>query len=198
MIGRPVRLLSIAAVAAIGSMLSAADASAGCMSCGCTPVYSYAYVMPCAAYAPPMYVVNQGPAYTMPVPIAAEPTPAYSYPYVGPTTYYGEEQPYYGYPRWHHRHYASRYNYEGPGYRYDVPGYRPHGVRVFRPHIGPGRLYGDRLHRHGPRFAHMPHPHLGMPHHMQHMRPMHMRGPAPGYVQPMHGPKGPVVKKPLH
>src|ERR1700730_1333656 len=89
MLGRPV-LLSIAA--AIGSLLSVSDASAGCYSCGCgTPVvYSYAYASPCATYAlPPMYVINQGPAYTLPVPIAAE--PAYAYPYVG-----RDHRPFYG------------------------------------------------------------------------------------------------------
>ena len=88
MFGRPV-LLSIAA-AAIGSVLSVTAASASCYSCGCgTPVvYSYTYASPCAPrmyYLPPMYVVNQGPAYTLPVPIAAEPTPVY--PYVGVRSY---------------------------------------------------------------------------------------------------------------
>jgi hypothetical protein len=202
--------MSMAAVAAIGSMLSVTNASAGCMSCGCnTPVV---YASPCATYAapvyampyyyaaPPMYVVNQGPAYTLPVPIAAEPTPAYSYPYVGATTSYYGAEPYYGYPRWHrHHHWARRYGYEGPSY---MPAYRPYGVRVFRPHLGPGRLYGDRLHHFGPRFAHIPRARVMMPRHLRampmhmhpqmHMRaPMHMRGPAPGYVHPQ-GTKKPM------
>jgi hypothetical protein len=169
MLGRPV-LLSIAA--AIGSLLSVSDASAGCFSCGCgTPVvYSYAYASPCATYAlPPMYVVNQGPAYTLPVPIAAE--PAYGYPYVGrgyrasygATAYEGEEADeaadvYPGAYR-HHRRY-------GLDDRYRV-----------RPHIGMRRLYGER------RFAHIP----GVRMHMQHRMQMQMRmSPrlAPGFVHP--------------
>ncbi len=173
MLGRPV-LLSIAA--AIGSLLSVGDASAGCYSCGCgTPpvVYSYAYASPCATYRlPPMYVVNQGPAYTLPVPIAAEPTPAY--PYIGyghryhasygATAYYGAEADEADvYPRAYR---AQRYGY-GLDYRY-----RHHG----RPHIGMRRHYGDR------RLAHVPGPRM----HMQHrMRPMHVSPRlAPGVVHP--------------
>jgi hypothetical protein len=180
MLGRPV-LLSIAA-AAIGSVLSATDASAGCFSCGCgTPVvYSYAYASPCAVYAaPPMYVVNQGPAYTMPVPIAAEPTPVYSYPYVGArrygaTAYYGEEPDEADvYPRayrHHHRH----------SYGLDYRGYRHHG----RPHIGMRHLYGER-HRYR---AHVPYARMHMQHRMHQMHRMHrmhmpMR-PVPGVVHP--------------
>jgi len=172
------------------------------MSCGCNApvVYSYTYASPCAApmyyAAPPMYVVNQGPAYSMPVPIAAEPTPAYGYPYVGATTsYYGAapyygETPYYGdvYPRMHRRHWASRYGYEGP--EHVGPGFRPYGRRVFRPHIG--RFHAERLHHMGPRFAHVPYGRINLPHHMRTMpmhvhAPMHVRplhGPAPGYVHP--------------
>lgn len=190
MLGRPV-LLSIAA--AIASLVSVTGASASCYSCGCNaaPVV-YSYATPCASYAaPPMYIVNQGPAYTLPVPIAAEPTPAYSYPYVGHShRYYGAER-YYGdvYPRMHrrHHHWRASYGYDR-GYRLDR-GFRldrfqrHHG----RPHIGM---------RH---FAHIPRAHMHMQrqfrhmnmHRQMHMRPhMHMqmrpqmRGPAPGFVHP--------------
>jgi len=137
MLGRPV-LMSIAA--AIGSLLSVTGASASCYSCGCSapPVYSYSYAMPCATYAaPPMYIVNQGPAYTLPVPIAAEPTPAYSYPYVGrPQAYYGDdEQQYEVYPRSYRRHHWRQSygydRYQDRGFRLDR-GYRNHS----RPYIG--------------------------------------------------------------
>ena len=192
MLGRPV-LMSIAA--AIGSLLSVTGASASCYSCGCSapPVYSYSYAMPCATYAaPPMYIVNQGPAYTLPVPIAAEPTPAYSYPYVGrPQAYYGDdEQQYEVYPRSYRRHHWRQSygydRYQDRGFRLDR-GYRHHS----RPYIGM---------RHHHRFAHIPRAHMHMQrqfHHMQmrqhmhmrhqmHMRPhmQHMRGPAPGFVHP--------------
>lgn len=172
MLGRPV-LMSIAA-AAIGSVLSVTDASAGCFSCGCgTPVvYSYAYASPCATYAlPPMYVVNQGPAYTLPVPIAAEPTPVY--PYVGrgyrATAYYGEDADEAEvYPRAYRHHYRH-------GYGLDYRSYRHHG----RPHIGMRRFHGER-HR---RFSHIPHMRM----HMQHRMQMHMpRRPMPGVVHPRH------------
>lgn len=189
MLGRPV-LLSIAA--AIGSLLSATGASAGCFSCGCNApvVYSYSYASPCATYAaPPMYIVNQGPAYTLPVPIAAEPTPAYSYPYVGrPQAYYGdEEQQYQVYPRMHRRHHWRQSygydRYQDRGYRLDR-GFRHHG----RPHIGMRQFYGDRYRR----FAHVPRARFDVPRHFRqmhirppmHLRTPHLRGPAPGYVHP--------------
>jgi hypothetical protein len=176
MFGRPV-LLSIAA-AAIGSVLSVTDASASCYSCGCgTPVvYSYTYASPCAPrmyYLPPMYVVNQGPAYTLPVPVAAEPTPVYPYvgvrPY-GATAYADEGDEAEAYPRGyrHHRHYGHD--------RYLDRGLRHHG----RPHIGMRHLYGER-HR---RLGHMPHARMM---HMQHRMQMQMRmSPrlAPGVVHP--------------
>ena len=176
MLGRPV-LMSIAA-AAIGSVLSVTDASAGCFSCGCgTPVvYGYAYASPCATYAlPPMYVVNQGPAYTLPVPIAAEPTPVY--PYIGmrsygATAYYGEEADEGEvYPR------ARAYrHYQRDGYGLDYRRYRHHG----RPHIGMRHLYGER-HR---RFSHVPHMRMHMQQRMHRMQ-MPMR-PMPGVVHPRH------------
>jgi hypothetical protein len=170
MLGRPV-LLSIAA--AIGSLLSVTDASAGCYSCGCgTPVvYGYAYASPCATYVlPPMYVVNQGPAYTLPVPIAAEPTPVY--PYIGrghyaaygASAYDGEEDEAEVYPR------AYRSHGYGLDYRY-----RHHG----RPHIGMRRLYGER------RLAHIPHARMHMQHRMQMRMQMRMpMRPMPGVVHP--------------
>jgi hypothetical protein len=170
MLGRPV-LLSVAA--AIGSLLSVTDASAGCYSCGCgTPVvYSYVYASPCATYSlPPMYVVNQGPAYTLPVPIAAEPTPVY--PYVGyrhrasygMTMYQGEEadESVDVYPR-------SYRGYHRYGYGLDYRRHRHHG----RPHVGMRRFHGDR------RFAHMPHSHMHM--NMQHRMQMRL---TPGVVHP--------------
>jgi hypothetical protein len=117
-------------------------------------------------------VVNQGPAYTMPVPIAAEPTPVYSYPYVGArrygaTAYYGEEDEADVYPRayrHHHRHH----------YGLDYRSYRHHG----RPHIGMRHLYGERYRR----FSHIPHMRMHMQHRMHRMH-MPMR-PTPGVVHP--------------
>src|SRR5205085_4511394 len=117
--------------------------------------------------------VNQGPAYTLPVPIAAEPTPVY--PYVGVSAYgstaYAEE----GdeaevYPRAYRRH---SYGYD----RYLDRGYRHHG----RPHIGMRHLYGER-HR---RFGHMPHARMHMQHRMHMQMRMPMR-PMPGVVHPRH------------
>lgn len=172
MLGRPV-LMSVAA-AAIGSVLSVNDASAGCFSCGCSAPVVYA--SPCATYAapvyyaaPPMYVVNQGPAYTLPVPIAAEP----AYPYIGARHYgataYGEEADEAEvYPRAYRHHHRHR--------GYDLHrGYRHHG----RPHIGMRHLYGER-HRH--RF-HVPHARMHMQRSMRMHMPMH-RGPMPGVVHP--------------
>src|SRR5438094_10352986 len=100
MSGRPVRLLAAATIAAAASLFAITAASAGCYSCGSSysyqapvayytapVVYSYSYAAPAAYAAPcncggyaapaPMYVVNQGPSYTAPVTINAEPTPAY-------------------------------------------------------------------------------------------------------------------------
>ena len=95
MSGRPVRLLTAAAIAAAASLCSRSPhASAGCYSgCGYAApvaytapvVYSYSYAAPCgvrfvlrwraaamaaataAATRAPMYVVNQGPTYDAPV-----------------------------------------------------------------------------------------------------------------------------------
>lgn len=174
MFGRPV-LLSIAA-AAIGSVLSVSDASAGCFSCGCgTPVvYGYAYASPCATtrmyYLPPMYVVNQGPAYTLPVPIAAEPTPVY--PYVGVSPYGStasaeEDDEAEVYPRAYRPHRHHGYD------RYLDRGYRHHG----RPYIG--MRHGER-HR---RLGYMPQLRMQMQHRMQMQMRMSPRL-TPGVVHP--------------
>jgi len=188
MAGRSVRLASIAAVAAAGAMLSVAQASAGCMSCGCSApvVYSYAYTTPCGYVTlPPMYVVNQGPAYTLPVPISAEPTPSYSYASV-PQAYEVEEpyygaQPYYGVTsRWDRGYVRPRYGYQGYGYR----GYR-YAPRVFNPYGNAGRrFYG--AYRFAPRFANVPpHARYGNPRYGHPMPMQQPAAPAPGYVHPM-------------
>lgn len=159
MLGRPV-LYTIAAAAI--AVLSASGASAGCYSCGCSaPVYSYAYVSPCATYAlPPMYVVNQGPSYTLPVyPYAAEPTP--SYPYVG-------------------RRYST-YTYDDaddvtyrPSYRY-----RDYGYRHRHHHYGRDLYRGDRY-RHRDSYRHRLYTNR-----MHTWRaPVRNRGLAPGFVHP--------------
>jgi hypothetical protein len=178
----------MAALAAIASLFSGGAASAGCYSCGCAPVvYSYRYVSPCAVYAPPMFVVNQGPAYTLPVPIAAEPTPYYD---PRPYRYVGRYAPY-----------ASEYEDDYPAVRRTwrprygiVPGYEgPRFRRHFGPYVGP-----RGIHRHGYRHRHMsymPSPRIRVPHAvrpMMHRGPlMHRphRGPAPGVVTPHAGPK---------
>ena len=134
--GGPLRLLP-AAIAAAVSLLSTGTASAGCCGCGAVTysapvVYSYSYsapvvyAQPCA-YASPMYVVNQGPAYTAPVSVTAEPTASYRYIYGG----YRRPYPSYsdGGVRWHRRHWHRGYGYRhgaaGPRLRC---GYR-HGYR---------------------------------------------------------------------
>jgi hypothetical protein len=154
MSGRPVRLLTAAAIAAAASLLSIASASAGCYSCGASysyaapvayytapVVYSYSYAAPAAYAAPscgcggytasaPMYVVNQGPTYNAPVTVDAEQEPAYEPSYRRGYSYYGE-----GGPRWRHRHWHRGLGYRGLGYRglgYRGLGYRGLGYRGFR------------------------------------------------------------------
>lgn len=187
MLGRPVRLLSMAAVAAIASLFSGGAASAGCYSCGCAPApVVYRYVSPCAAYAgPPMFVVNQGPAYTLPVPIAAKPTPYYDprpYRYVGryaPSPYAGayEDDDVPAVRRTWRPRYGIVPGYDGPRFR-----------RNFGPYVGPRGIYrGGYRHRH---LSYMPSPRIRVPHAvrpMMHRGPtMHRphRGPAPGVVTP--------------
>ena len=163
MSGRPVRLLSAATIAAAASLLSVSAVSAGCYSgCGYAApvahysapvVYSYSYSAPVSyaapcnpcgsasyGYASPMYVVNQGPAYTHPVTIAADPTPSYGYGYRRAYPYYAD-----GGVRWHRRHWHHR----GYGYRHHRFGYRHHGYRHGYRHHGP--RYGAVVpgYRHG-------------------------------------------------
>jgi len=155
MTGRPVRLLTAAAIAAAASLFSIASASAGCYGCGSSytyaapvayytapVVYSYSYAAPAAYAAPscgcggyaasyqaPMYVVNQGPSYNAPVTVEAEQEPAYEPSYRRGYSYYGE-----GGPRWRHRHWHRGLGYRGLGYRglgYRH-GYRGLGYRGFR------------------------------------------------------------------
>jgi hypothetical protein len=171
MLGRPV-LYTIAAAAI--SVLSASGASAGCYSCGCSaPVFTY--VSPCAAYAaPPMYVINQGPAYTRPVyPLAAVPTPAY--PYIGMrrygmSAYYADEAPFA-----YRRPYRA---YRGYGLGLDL---RYRHRHHHRPHIGMRHFHHDGY-RHAARMHRM---HMMHRTPMMHRMPMRMpRGPMPGVVHP--------------
>lgn len=207
MSGRPVHLLTAAAVAA-ASLLSASAASAGCYSgCGYAApvayysapvVYSYSYsapvsyAAPCAnpcgyasyGYASPMYVVNQGPSYTAPV--IGEAEGVYDYGYRRSYPYYAD-----GGVRWHRRHWHHR----GYGYRHHGYGYRHHGYRRF----APGYRYGWRP-RHpmvghggiwrGPRHAGRMHM-MRMPGvvHPRHMGGHHMGGPRHMGGHPMGGPK---------
>jgi hypothetical protein len=218
MSGRPVHLVAAATIAAAASLFSISAASANCYSCGPSVVYqqptvSYAapvaYPAPvqyspgcgCAAHAP-MYVVNQGPAYTAPVPIEAEETPAYEPAYRRAYPYYSG-----GHMRWRHRHWyrgygARGYGYRGYGYRDHGPrfGYRGFGYRGFghrygavmpgarysmrHPMVGPGGIYrgGMNMNRmHGPR------PMVG-PGGM-HRAPQHAGGMRPGSVHPIGAPK---------
>jgi hypothetical protein len=173
MLGRPV-LYAIAA-AAVG-LLSAGQASAGCYSCGCSAPVVYA--SPCAQtyVLPPMFVINQGPAYTLPVPFSAEPTPAY--PYLGvryrANAYYGDEgDEVMAYP---------------PAYR-PYRGYRNFGYRLdyrYR-HFGRAHFGAHRFHDGYRRYAHMPRARMPMHMHMHRQMRMHgpmPRGPMPGFVHP--------------
>jgi hypothetical protein len=197
MSGRPVHLLAAAAIAAAASLVSVSAASAGCFSCGpsytyaapvayyaAPVVYSYSYAAPVAYPAPcncgyaapsaPMYVVNQGPAYTAPVMINAAPTPlppiSYGYNY----GYRGGYPIYSGAWHWHHR--SPGYGYRGFGPRY---GYRGYGYRGFDRRGFEHRGFGHQRYRYG---AVKPHARFGM-------RPPHH--PVPGLVQPMRNPTGP-------
>jgi hypothetical protein len=231
MSGRPVQFLTAAALAVAASFVSVSAASATCYTgCGVSyaapvavyaapVVYSYSYAAP-VAYAPscncayaapsPMYVVNQGPSFTEPVTVAADPTPAYeggyrrAYPYYGAG--YRRAAPYYagGGVRWHRHHWKHRVGHDGYRARF---GYRHHGVRhgaafhgrrfaMRQPMVGPGGIH--RKHWHGavgPRAVHRP-MHHGM--HRMHMHaPRHAGGGMkPGAVHPMGGPGGPKKKLP--
>jgi hypothetical protein len=177
MTGRPVRLLTAAALAAAASLLTVSAASAGCFSCGessyappvaqytAPVVYSYSYAAPvtyaapscgcggyAASYQSPMYIVNQGPAYDAPV--VGEPeeaAPALDYGYRRAYPYIG------GGARWHHRHWHRGYGDRGWGHR--GFGYRGLGHRGFG-HRGLGFREGYRGFRHGLRYS-MRHPIVG-------------------------------------
>jgi len=205
--GRPVHLLAAATLAAAASLISISAASAGCYNCGpsvsyapvvtyqAPAVYSQSYAAPvaypqscgCATQAP-MYVVNQGPAYTAPVTLEAEPTPAYEDGYQRAYPYYGA-----GGMRWHRRHWQRSYGYRHHhhGYRYGM-GYRYGGHAMF----GPGSSYRGGMNRmHGPRFAHGPRPRFDMPHRAERMHMM--RGPGMVHPQMGPGPRGPM-HGPMH
>jgi hypothetical protein len=160
-------MLAAAALATATIGLSASTASAGCFSCGCAPVV----YNPCASYSygytAPAYVVNQGPTYTMPVPITTEALPVVSYPqaypYVSP--YAGPYvRPYYGYRS------RAYLGYRGPafaprpwGYRGPAFAPRPWGYRRalvgpgFRPWVGPNMRWRHHMHRHQAHWGPRPH-----------------------------------------
>lgn len=201
MTGRPVRLLTAAALAAAASLLTVSAASAGCYGCGASysappvvqytapVVYSYSYAAPvtyaapscgcggyAASYQSPMYVVNQGPTYDAPV--VGEPeeaAPALDYGYRRAYRHIG------GGARWHHRGYGHR-SYGDRGWGHRGFGYRGIGHRGF------GYREGYRGFRHGMRYS-MRHPIVG-PGGMY--RPRHTmvgpggmhRGPRHGYAMP--------------
>jgi hypothetical protein len=159
MSGRPVRLLTAAAIAAAASLFSIASASAGCFGCGgsygyaapvahytAPVVYSYSYAAPAAYAAPscgcggyaasaPMYVVNQGPSYNAPVTVDAEQEPSAEYGDGSAYPNYGAGG--YGYRGYGYRGLGYRgLGYRGLGYRglgwrggYRGLGYRGHGYR---------------------------------------------------------------------
>ena len=159
MSGRPVRLLTAAAIAAAVSLLSISTASAGCHRCGCGPVrpsstvvYNYAYPAPIVyarrcAHPAPMYVVNQGPTYTAPVTLTAEPTPFYGYKC--------------GYRRAYSHH--RRHWHRGCGYRHAV--------------VSPRLHHGYRHH----------HRYGVVPRHLR--EPVPLQRTSPGSVHPMGAPK---------
>jgi hypothetical protein len=161
------RLLGIAAAAAVTTLATVAPAAAGCWSCGCAPAYTYVqprvvYVQPpCAAYYQrPVYVVNQGPTYTQPVPPEAMPSPyvhhrARPYPY-------GASMPYWRHHYRHHRHHVRGHFYRA--HRVHAPMFRPHRV-------------------HGPRVVHVP-KRMVVPHRAH---PVH--APMPRHMHQGHGPK---------
>jgi hypothetical protein len=153
-----------------------------------------------------MYVVNQGPAYTEPVTIAAEPTPAYEYGYRRSYPYYAG-----GGVRWH-RHWKHRWGYRAPGPRFGygprhfhrgfvapryrvgavVPGHRMmmHRQHHFRGAVAPRMRAGVVMPRHmGMGMRHMGMRHMSMP---RHMGAPHRMG-KPGAVHPV----APLPKKKL-
>jgi hypothetical protein len=135
------RLLGLAAVAA--TALGVAPASAGCWSCGCygggllqsavfaPPPVAYG-PPPCAAYQRPVYVVNQGPTYTQPVPLEAMPSPFVRhpprpYPYGASVRHRWSDHHYRPHRRVHGRYYRAPYrDYAGPRVVHVPPRYRAH------------------------------------------------------------------------
>ncbi len=145
----------------------------------CNPCGGYGHGYGYAASSAPMYVVNQGPAFTEPVGINAEPTPAPQVSYG-----YGNDYPWYG--AGYRRYGAYGYGYRG-GYR---AGYRRYGFRGYR-HFGYRGLgyrdlrfrgFGHQRYRYG---AVVPGMRFGMRHPVG---PVFNRGMhrMPGVVQPMH------------
>jgi len=215
MSGRPVHLLTAAALAAAASLLPVSSASANCFSgCGgygyaapvayytAPVVYSYSYAAPVSYAAPcanpcgyasygyaapsPMYVVNQGPTFNAPVTGVAE--DVYEPGYRRAYPYYGE-----GGLRWHRRHWHRGYGHRSYGYR--SYGYRAHAYRDYG-----YRAYGARSfgYRSGWRARHYVGPRAmwrgGM--HRMHGPRMGMYGPRMHgrhhmnmHRMPMHGPR---------
>jgi len=144
--------------------------AAPCNPCG---GYRYGYSYGYAAPSAPMYVVNQGPTFTEPVGINAEPTPAPQVSYG-----YGNDYPWYG--AGYRGAYGYRYGYRGGygryGYRYGYRGYRNFGYRGLR-----YRGFGHQRFRYG---AVVPGRRFGMHHPVGPVlnRGMHRM---PGSVQPM-------------
>jgi hypothetical protein len=153
MSGRPVHLLTAAALAAAASLLPMSSASANCGGCGgygfvaplaqytAPVVYSYAVSAPvsygsCAnpcgyggyggygyAAASPMYVVNQGPSYNAHVVGVPEDVYQPGYAYPSYGAGYGAG---YGYGGGYGAAYSYRSGYRGLGWR---GGYRGYGWR---------------------------------------------------------------------
>jgi hypothetical protein len=209
MSGRPVQFLTAAALAVAASFVSVSAASAGCYSgCGYSyaapvvqyaapVVYSYSYAAPVTygsscncgyAATAPMYVVNQGPAYTDQVPLDAEPYSAYeggssvdAYPnYAGGGTRWNRGYGYRGYGLGY-RGYGLGYRGYGLGYRARGFGYRGRGFG-YRGAVGPGRRFAV-----GARGIHRGGMHAGGMHRMH--APRQGGGMRPGVVNPMGGPR---------
>jgi hypothetical protein len=210
MSGRPVQLLATVGIAAAASLASISGASAGCYSgCGgytyaapvayysAPVVYSYSYAPPVTYAAPcspcgyssygyasrPMYVVNQGPTFTEPVTLDAEPTPAYEGGYRRAYPWYSRGglrwNRGYGYRGHGYRSHGHRFGYRHHGYRYGAvaPGFR-HGMRLRHPMVGPRGIYrGPRHSMIAPRGMHRMH--------MKMHGPRHGGGMRPGVVHPM-------------
>jgi hypothetical protein len=223
MSGRPVQLLAATAIAAAASLASISGASAGCYSgCGgytyaapvayysAPVVYSYSYAAPVTYAAPcspcgygsygyasrPMYVVNQGPTFTDPVTLDAEPTPAYEGGYRRAYPWYSR-----GGMRWNRGYGYRGYGYRSHGHRFGLRsyghrfGYRHHGYRygavvpgkrfaMRHPMVGPRGIYRGGMHHGGMHRMHGPRHHAGVPRQWKGAVPHHRMG-RPGAVHPM-------------